>query len=115
MNARATVVPGLPCANPTVPCWQDPPLPIAELRSTATLPKDVDFVIVGSGISGACIALNVVEAQPDARILMLEARQACSGARGRNGASDATDSRAVTAASGRMLPSRRRDTPYGAG
>lgn len=99
MEARAKVVPGLPRANATISCWQDPPQPIAELHSTPNLPKDVDFVVIGSGISGACIALNLIEKQPDARLLMLEARQACSGATGRN---DASIFGAVKAATGRM-------------
>lgn len=86
MEDRARVPVGKPVANPTASYWQDPPDAIADLRSTDTLPEDVqDLVIVGSGISGACIAHFLLQRRPDAKVLMLEARQACSGATGRNG------------------------------
>lgn len=42
-------------------------------------------MIIGSGISGACIAHDLLITCPDAHVVMLEARQACSGATGRNG------------------------------
>ncbi|KAI9872725.1 MAG: hypothetical protein M1830_001257, partial [Pleopsidium flavum] len=85
MDGRAAVPPGLPRANPTVSYWQDPPDAISDLRSTQSLPEIADVVIIGSGISGACIAYNLLERLPDGKVVMLEARQACSGATGRNG------------------------------
>jgi glycine/D-amino acid oxidase-like deaminating enzyme len=42
-------------------------------------------VIVGSGISGAIIAYKLLQEDPSASLVMLEARQVCSGATGRNG------------------------------
>lgn len=42
-------------------------------------------MIIGSGITGASIAHKLLAEQPNASILMLEARQASSGATGRNG------------------------------
>ncbi|KAF2205941.1 FAD dependent oxidoreductase [Delitschia confertaspora ATCC 74209] len=56
-------------------------------RTTSELPSSADIVIVGSGITGASIARFLVE---DGRancesIVMLEAREACWGATGRNG------------------------------
>jgi glycine/D-amino acid oxidase-like deaminating enzyme len=42
-------------------------------------------VIIGSGITGASIAWKLLQAEPDASILILEARTASSGATGRNG------------------------------
>ncbi|KAI9845350.1 MAG: hypothetical protein M1837_004972 [Sclerophora amabilis] len=85
MDQRAEIPPGLPRTNPTVSYWQDPPDNIAHLRSTDALPPNVEYVIVGSGITGACIAHKILSRRPEAEILMLEARQACSGATGRNG------------------------------
>jgi len=41
--------------------------------------------IIGSGITGAAIAYKLLESEPSVSIVILEARQACSGATGRNG------------------------------
>ncbi|GAB7348467.1 hypothetical protein MBLNU459_g6881t1 [Dothideomycetes sp. NU459] len=85
MEERGKIPPGLPRANPTTSYWQDPPDPIAEHRSTTELPPTADYVIIGSGISGASIAYHLLERDPSASIIMLEARTASSGATGRNG------------------------------
>lgn len=86
MDQRANVPPGLPKDGPTRSYWQQPPdTLIADLRSTSSLPDSAEYVIVGSGISGSCIAHNLLEANPGAQVVMLEARQAASGASGRNG------------------------------
>lgn len=85
MEARAKIPPGLPKDGPTKSYWQDPPDAIADLRTTSDLPERADFVIVGSGISGSSIANNLLDAKPDAEVVLLEARQAASGASGRNG------------------------------
>lgn len=85
MEERAAIPPSLPCCDPTVSYWQDPPDDIADLRSTPELPPHPDLIVIGSGISGACIAYEYLRRRPKARILLLEARQACSGATGRNG------------------------------
>lgn len=76
---------GLPYPNPTKAYWQTPPLPISDHRSSPGLPETADYVIVGSGISGASIAWKLLQLEPSASIVMLEARQTCSGATGRNG------------------------------
>jgi len=85
MEERAKVPVTLPRPNPTTSYWQDPPDEIADLQSTEHLPEYVDYIIIGSGISGASIAYNLLKKTPHSTILMLEARQACSGATGRNG------------------------------
>lgn len=94
MEEKARIPPGLPrgsqntCSapqGPTISYWQDPPSDIANHRTTSDLPATADYIIVGSGISGACIAYNLLTKQPTSKILLLEARQACSGATGRNG------------------------------
>ncbi|RMZ78481.1 hypothetical protein DV737_g3878, partial [Chaetothyriales sp. CBS 132003] len=55
------------------------------LHQPANLPSSADVVIVGSGISGASIAYNLLVEEPETKIVLLEARQAASGASGRNG------------------------------
>ncbi|OTA59637.1 FAD dependent oxidoreductase [Hypoxylon sp. EC38] len=84
MDKRAAIPVTLPRDNPTQSYWQLEPDEIADLRSTSSLPDKADTVIIGSGITGAAIAFNLLS--NGARdIVMLEARQACSGATGRNG------------------------------
>ena len=80
-------LPGHPHPHPTVSYWQLPPHPIANRRTTPTLPTSTnfDYVIVGSGISGAATAHGLLSRDPSLSILMLEARTAASGASGRNG------------------------------
>jgi len=76
---------GLPYPNPTKAYWQTPPLPISDHRTTPNLPSTAKYVVVGSGVSGAVITHKLLKAEPSAKIVMLEARQTCSGATGRNG------------------------------
>lgn len=85
MEERALIPVTLPREKPTTSYWQDPPAGIADLRSTTELPQDADIAIIGSGISGACIAYNILTRSPHTKVVILEARQACSGASGRNG------------------------------
>lgn len=80
--------PGLPVQNPTISYWQTPPLEGIADRQTPQLPSSVDVVIIGSGMTGTSIAHYLLKNSPQdqpLRIAMLEARQACSGATGRNG------------------------------
>ena len=85
MEKRVSIPVTLPRDKPTASYWQDPPDEIADLRSTPQVPETSDVVIIGSGISGAGIAYNILKRAPQSKVLMLEARQACSGATGRNG------------------------------
>lgn len=80
-------MPGFPCANPTTSYWQTTPHRIANHRTTEDLPTTqiFDYVIIGSGISGAATAYKLLSRGPSTSILMLEARTAASGASGRNG------------------------------
>ncbi|KAI0454914.1 FAD dependent oxidoreductase [Xylaria acuta] len=82
----------LPVPNPTTPYWRTDLHPLDSHRSTADLPTECDVLIIGAGISGVSVAYHL--SQPDATvekpaavpsILLLEARQVCSGATGRNG------------------------------
>ncbi|KAF9223828.1 FAD dependent oxidoreductase [Gyrodon lividus] len=87
LKKRLQVSPGLPVDNPSRSFWMYPPSPIAQHCST--LPEYADFVIIGSGITGTSVAkalLDRCHAQGHApKLVMLEAREACSGATGRNG------------------------------
>ncbi|KAI1208134.1 FAD dependent oxidoreductase [Annulohypoxylon truncatum] len=84
MDKRAAIPVALPRENPTQSYWQLEPDEIADLRLTNSLPDKADVVIIGSGITGAAVAFNLLSS--GARdVVMLEARQACSGATGRNG------------------------------
>lgn len=88
---------GLPSSNPTTAYWQIPPSDIAEHRTTEELPSSADYVIIGSGVTGAGLALRLLDQisvenptststkLPHSTVLMLEARTTASGASGRNG------------------------------
>ncbi|CAI7576804.1 unnamed protein product [Penicillium pancosmium] len=76
--------PGLPRSNPTKSYWQHIPHPLANTQSP-TLPSEVNYAIIGSGITGLSIAKTILEKSPAATVTILEARTLCSGATGRNG------------------------------
>jgi glycine/D-amino acid oxidase-like deaminating enzyme len=68
----------------------DPPSPIAKHGAEATIPEYADVVIIGSGITGTSVARTLIDYDEKHRgdnrplqIVMLEARDACSGATGR--------------------------------
>ncbi|KAB5577680.1 FAD dependent oxidoreductase [Coniochaeta sp. 2T2.1] len=78
---------GLPTPNSTRSYWhKDPSRKLYGHRTTENLPETADTVIVGSGITGAFAAhfLKHGDAAND-KVVMLEAREACWGATGRNG------------------------------
>lgn len=83
---RIEADPGLPVKNPTLSFWHDVPSPLASHRPD-TLPSYADVVIIGSGITGTSVARTLLldGANENLRIVMLEAREVCSGATGRNG------------------------------
>ncbi|KAK7733089.1 hypothetical protein SLS53_008277 [Cytospora paraplurivora] len=97
--AQANSLPGLPVPNPTSSYWQDdPPYPeLVDIHSPDGPPTTADIVVIGSGITGVAVArtvlrewrrtgrLDVDEGKKPPRIVVLEARQLCSGATGRNG------------------------------
>ncbi|RSL62885.1 hypothetical protein CEP54_005484 [Fusarium duplospermum] len=83
---RISLPAGLPSENPTSSAWQDPLADVAKTQSS-TLPSVTDIAIIGSGITGTSVAHTMLN-HPSAaglRITILEARDACSGATGRNG------------------------------
>ncbi|KAJ5378615.1 hypothetical protein N7509_011734 [Penicillium cosmopolitanum] len=82
-----------PVTNPTSSFWQnDPVFPELVNMQSENLPETADIVIIGSGISGASVAYSILngvqnqgKAKQPLRIVMIEARETCSGATGRNG------------------------------
>ncbi|KAJ4168657.1 hypothetical protein NW754_010580 [Fusarium falciforme] len=83
---RLCLTAGLPSAQPTLSAWQEPPAPIATIQSE-TLPPVTDIAIIGSGITGTSVAHTLLSHRQASnfRVTILEARNACSGATGRNG------------------------------
>ncbi|KAH8880011.1 DAO-domain-containing protein [Thozetella sp. PMI_491] len=78
---------GLPVPNPTKSYWhQTPSQKLLGHRTTSELPSVADIVVVGSGLSGSFAAHFLKNGKAkDKNVLMLEAREACWGATGRNG------------------------------
>jgi hypothetical protein len=58
--------------------------PLLDHRTTDELPHEADTVIIGSGITGTLVAKQHLETFPGKSVVVLEAREFCSGATGRN-------------------------------
>ncbi|KAI3322981.1 FAD dependent oxidoreductase [Xylariaceae sp. AK1471] len=76
-----------PVPNATVPFWRTELHELDSHRSTSDLPEKQDIVIIGAGFAGAALAYYLLKDSPESKlsITILEAREACSGATGRNG------------------------------
>ncbi|KAF1938598.1 FAD dependent oxidoreductase [Clathrospora elynae] len=79
-----------PVADAVPSYWRKQVGPIDNHRSTEDLATQADIVIIGAGYVGASIVHHLIEEcvrydRPIPSILILEAREACSGATGRNG------------------------------
>lgn len=77
-----------PVPGGLTPFWRTEPSTLDNHRSTPNLPDHTDIVVIGAGYAGASTAYHLLEqcdssSQPS--IVILEARQVCSGATGRNG------------------------------
>ena len=88
--ARAFADPGIPVAlhSSTKSFWLKHPHPTLSNAQSAVLPDEAHVVIIGSGISGTSISRTILEgstASPPPKVVVLEARDTCSGATGRNG------------------------------
>ncbi|KAK0210961.1 FAD dependent oxidoreductase-domain-containing protein [Desarmillaria ectypa] len=81
-NPRAS----LPATSPTRSFWIDTPdaNPLGSEGSTGTLTQDADVCIIGSGITGVSAAYHLSN-NSSLNVVVLEARDFCSGATGRNG------------------------------
>ncbi|KAF5390115.1 hypothetical protein D9757_003826 [Collybiopsis confluens] len=79
----------LPVLNPTRSFWIDSPdaNPLAKEGSKGHLPQETDVCIIGSGITGISTAYHLSTQARDRplNVVILEARDFCSGATGRNG------------------------------
>lgn len=82
---RILADPGLPPPNPTRSLWQTPPCADLLRLQSATLPEKRDVVIIGSGVTGCSVAWWLLKNDPNLTVTVLEAREVCSGATGRNG------------------------------
>lgn len=87
MEARAHIPVGPPIHKPRPSYWHDHLSPLANLIEPSTFTPTAPYthIIIGSGISGTMIAYFLLQIEPSAKVLMLEAREVCSGATGRNG------------------------------
>lgn len=84
-TSKATI---RPVENATRPFWRSQPHALDEFRSTKDLPTECDILIIGAGMSGVATAYFLTKIIPKAErpsIVLLEARQLCSGATARNG------------------------------
>lgn len=80
----------IPVENPTQPFWRTELHQLDQLRTTSELPQQSDIVIIGAGYSGISLAYHLLKQlclsdQNHPAITILDARQICSGATGRNG------------------------------
>jgi hypothetical protein len=79
-----------PVSNAVPSYWRKEVGSIDTHRSTAELPVEADVVVIGAGYVGASVVHHLIEESVRASrdlpsVLILEAREACSGATGRNG------------------------------
>ncbi|KAF3396421.1 Gamma-glutamylputrescine oxidoreductase [Penicillium rolfsii] len=89
-----------PSAGYTQPFWRTELDPLDRHQSTPDLPKETDILIIGGGYAGASAAYHLFpEGQQDnlPKVVLLEARELCSGATGRNGGHLRPDLYAMTA------------------
>lgn len=78
-----------PVPDSVTPFWRTEPHALDSARTTPDLPDEADIVIIGAGYAGASTAYHLLKDNPSPpKIVILEAREACSGATGRNGASN---------------------------
>lgn len=86
--------PHFPAPNPTTPYWtRDPPYPDLVRHQSPALPGTAEVAVIGSGIAGAAVARSLLGARGDeakkghafGSVVVLEARDICSGATARNG------------------------------
>ena len=80
IGERLKKSPGIPVPNPGLPFWT---VPKAEIPTIEELPDTVDIVIIGTGITGTSFAYNLFQNEQSLSVLMLDARDVCSGATGR--------------------------------
>lgn len=86
--ASAGCIHGLPVDNPCLSFWQQTTRSFPHLlaNSQSTLPPTTKYLVIGSGLSGALTAFDLIHSAgvPGSDVLILEAREAASGATSRN-------------------------------
>jgi hypothetical protein len=93
---RALSDPGVPSSHGTTKSfWLNDCDQSLATKQSSSLPPTADIIIVGSGITGISVAYSILQDSnataessddlPKPRVLILEARDLCSGATGRNG------------------------------
>lgn len=79
---------GLPVDKPCLSFWQQTTRSFPHLlaNSESTLPPATKYLVIGSGLSGALTAFDLIHSAgvPGSDVLILEAREAASGATSRN-------------------------------
>ncbi|KAK7900189.1 hypothetical protein LTR67_003935 [Exophiala xenobiotica] len=75
--------PGIPVETPTQPFWLSQPAKHSKLRSPWA--ETADVVVIGSGMTAVSLCLTLFSRRPGLKIVIIEARDLCSGATGRNG------------------------------
>lgn len=88
----------LPVNNATVPYWRTELHALDEHRTTEELPTECDIAIIGAGMTGVSTAYHISKLAGDKTpsVVILEARQLCSGATGRNGVGQSTPECSMT-------------------
>ncbi|KAL1847983.1 hypothetical protein Daus18300_013743 [Diaporthe australafricana] len=80
---RGVIDPGLPVKEYSQPFWLSEPSSISKLQSLWL--QEADIVIIGSGMTSVSLCRTLYSICPELKIVVLEARELCSGATGRNG------------------------------
>ncbi|KAH6697093.1 FAD dependent oxidoreductase [Plectosphaerella plurivora] len=75
----------LPPPRSTASFWHRDPSPLLGHRTTPDLPASTDTIIIGTGITGSFAAKFLKDKSPSTRVVLLDAREVCWGATGRNG------------------------------
>lgn len=80
---KGIIDPGFPLPNATQPFWFTNPSKLGSFRSPWH--DGADIVIIGSGLTAVSICYNLlIQRQVNLRIIVVEARDLCTGATGRN-------------------------------
>ncbi|KAK5952410.1 hypothetical protein OHC33_006453 [Knufia fluminis] len=86
-TTSTSIEPSLPRSDGCLSYWHKTTRAFSHLNANATapLPESSKYVIIGSGITGALTAFSLIESGiSGSEIVILEAREAVSGASGRN-------------------------------
>jgi glycine/D-amino acid oxidase-like deaminating enzyme len=102
MSSQITPVP-----NPVESYWLSERHELAKVRTTPNLPLEADIVIMGSGMAGIATAYHILKDNPHPpNLVILEAREICQGATGRNGGHSKVKIASLASAISREGPGR---------